>query len=69
MEKIACPHCGQDWLQRYRAKGDEKTFWLCADCESVWPEGQDLTDDTDHYLSEFLPRYARDEVWHNIEKV
>lgn len=69
MEKNACPHCGQDWLQRFRVKGEQEIFWLCAECESVWPEGQDLTIDTDEYLSEFLSKFSREEVWSEIEKV
>ncbi|MFF3518730.1 hypothetical protein [Streptomyces sp. NPDC002573] len=66
---IACLHCGQDWLRSYRVKGKGNTFLLCAECESVWLPGQDLTQDTDDYLSEFLGDPPTGSQWDMIERV
>ncbi|MFJ7064099.1 hypothetical protein [Streptomyces sp. NPDC101115] len=65
--RVACVHCGQDWLQNYRAKGNGESFWLCPECESLWLESQDTSEETDLYLSEFLE--SRGIGWSDIEKI
>ena len=67
--KIICQHCGQDWLSSYRIKGRDVTFLLCAECESVWLPGQDLSQDTEAYLSEILGDPPAEYQWGMIERV
>jgi len=45
------------------------SFWLCQECESLWPDGQSLTEDTENYLSEYLPQFSQTEVWEAIEQM
>ncbi|MFF1482937.1 hypothetical protein ACFVYD_36275 [Streptomyces sp. NPDC058301] len=41
-------------MRRYRREDTGQIFFLCPECESVWPDGEDITEETDLYLSEFL---------------
>ncbi|MFD8012311.1 hypothetical protein [Streptomyces sp. NPDC058955] len=52
--RVACVHCGQDWLRGYRAEESGEWFLLCPECDSLWLEGQDPGVGTELYLSEFL---------------
>ncbi|MEV8069626.1 hypothetical protein AB0P32_26500 [Streptomyces sp. NPDC085995] len=54
MDKVACAHCGQDWVRCYKRKDTGQRFFLRPECESVWDLEDDLHEDTDMYLSEFL---------------
>lgn len=54
MEKVACVHCGQDWVRRYKRKDSGQIFFMCPECESVWLSEGDRHDETDMHLSEFL---------------
>ncbi|MFH9677027.1 hypothetical protein ACH4L5_32760 [Streptomyces sp. NPDC017405] len=54
MDKVACAHCGQDWVRCYERKDTGQRFFLCPECESVWELEDDLREDTDMYLSEYL---------------
>ncbi|GHF02460.1 hypothetical protein GCM10014715_68250 [Streptomyces spiralis] len=56
MEQVACAHCGQDWVRCYVRKDTGQRFFMCPECESVWDLEDDLHEDTDMYLSEYLPR-------------
>ncbi|NYI07235.1 hypothetical protein [Allostreptomyces psammosilenae] len=53
-EKIACFHCGQDWIRRYRRVHTAQVFYMCPECESVWVEGQPLDRETEFALDDFL---------------
>ncbi|MFJ5043323.1 hypothetical protein [Streptomyces sp. NPDC088719] len=52
--KILCSHCGQDWLKPFITRNSKESFHMCPECESIWLEGQDIHDDTEMYLGEFL---------------
>jgi hypothetical protein len=54
MSRVACVHCGQDWVRPYRKVDTGQVFHLCPECESVWLEGEDINSETECYLSEFL---------------
>jgi hypothetical protein len=69
LDQTACPHCGQDWLRHYRLKDGSESFWLCPECESLWTEGQSLTEDTENYLSDHLPQFSRANVWDALEQI
>ncbi|MEV4944367.1 hypothetical protein [Streptomyces sp. NPDC053755] len=64
--KIPCVHCGQDWLQKYQLKGTREIFWACPECESLWLEDQDTSEETDLYISEFLE--SKGIGWDHAEK-
>lgn len=64
--KVACAHCGQDWLQKYSLKGTGEIFWACPECESLWLDGQDTSEDTDLYIGEFVE--SRGISWDDAEK-
>lgn len=65
--RVACRHCGQDWLRRYRIKGEAREFLLCPECESIWLPGQDVNQDTHNYLSEILNDAPAEVQWDLIE--
>lgn len=65
-KKILCSHCGQDWLERFMTRIPEEPFYMCPECESIWLEGQDVHDDTEMYLGEFLE--SRGITWDGITK-
>ncbi|MFI5984081.1 hypothetical protein ACIBEA_24745 [Streptomyces sp. NPDC051555] len=67
MEKVQCVHCGQDWVRRYRRKDSGQVFFMCPECESLWLEEEDLHDETDLYLSEFLLTGDSAKDWEAIE--
>ncbi|MFF0589294.1 MULTISPECIES: hypothetical protein [unclassified Streptomyces] len=69
MEKKICPHCGQDWIRKYRVKGTDSLFYLCPECESLWLSEKELDQQTDLYLSEYMSKYDAAEVWEKIEEV
>ncbi|MGK5532875.1 hypothetical protein [Streptomyces sp. URMC 129] len=69
MERVACPHCGQDWLRLYRRNDTQQTFWLCPECESLWLPSDDLQEDTELYLSEFINPAERGTAWMLISEV
>ena len=68
-QKIACAHCGQDWVQKYQRKDTGRTFYLCPECESVWLEGQNLKEDTEMYLSEFMSTGDSLKDWETITPI
>jgi len=68
VNQIACPFCGQDWLRHYQIKGGSTPFWLCQECESLWPEGRAF-DEVATDLSGYLPQFSRADVWDAIEQV
>lgn len=35
-EKVACPRCGQDWLNRVRLRALAMEAILCPECEALW---------------------------------
>ncbi|MET9768629.1 hypothetical protein [Streptomyces sp. NPDC006415] len=51
---ILCSHCGQDWLKLFIVRNSQERFHMCPECESIWLEGQDVQDETEVYLGEFL---------------
>jgi hypothetical protein len=57
-DRVVCNNCEQDWLRLYRIRGVEVKFYLCLECESVWPTSADLSVPTEHYLSEFLESFG-----------
>ncbi|WP_404962604.1 hypothetical protein [Streptomyces sp. 147326] len=65
--KIACPHCGQDWLAAHRIKSTGEMFHTCPECESLWLAQQDLRQETENYLSEFLESTGI--TWGDTEKL
>ncbi|MEV7978357.1 hypothetical protein [Streptomyces sp. NPDC086519] len=69
MKKIVCPHCSQDWIHKYRRKDIDSVFFMCPECESLWLHEEDLEDETDMYLSEYMAQYDAVTVWSVIEKV
>jgi NAD-dependent SIR2 family protein deacetylase len=68
-EKVACAHCGQDWIQKFRRKDTGEQFYLCPECESLWLDERLLREDTDMYLSEFLGTQDPGDNWNIIERV
>lgn len=66
-EKIACVHCGQDWIRLFRRKDTGEQFYLCPECESLWMKGDDLNSETDLYLSEFMSLAEPGREWEVIE--
>ncbi|MEU2391288.1 hypothetical protein [Streptomyces sp. NPDC007369] len=67
IEKIACPHCGQDWLTPHRIKSTGEVFHMCPECESLWLDNHNLRERTENYLGEFLE--MRGIEWGEIEKL
>ncbi|MFE1307852.1 hypothetical protein [Streptomyces sp. NPDC058755] len=68
MKNVTCPHCGQDWIYKYYRKDTGEFFYMCPECESLWLDGQDIEEETDLYLSEYMSRYDPVSVWNVIEK-
>ncbi len=64
--KIACTHCGQDWIKRYQRRDTGEFFHLCPECESVWLEGQNTSEETELYLSEFMGTGDPSKDWEKI---
>ena len=52
--RVACAHCGHDWVRCYERKDTGQRFFLFRECESVWDLEDDLHEDTDMHLSEYL---------------
>ena len=52
--RIACVVCGQDYLSPYRNLLDGEQFLLCPECDSVWLEGDDLSEMPRHSLHELF---------------
>ncbi|WP_086786281.1 hypothetical protein [Streptomyces caniscabiei] len=69
MRKIPCPHCGQDWIKKYRTKDLKSTFFMCPECESLWLHEEDLEEGTELYLSEYMTQYDAPSAWDNIEEI
>jgi len=69
MQEIACPHCGQDWIRKYRRKDDGSHFFMCPECESLWLREENLKEETELYLSEYLYQYEAATVWNAIEEI
>lgn len=53
-ERVSCAHCGQDRVRCYQRVDTDRKFFMCPECESVWELEDDLHEDTDLYLSEYL---------------
>lgn len=43
-----------DSVRCYERKDTGRKFFLCPECESVWELGDDLHEDADMYVSEYL---------------
>ncbi|MGW3518439.1 GNAT family N-acetyltransferase [Streptomyces hydrogenans] len=52
--RVACVHCGQDWLRAHRDGKSGEVFFLCPGCESLWTAGQDTRAATELHLTAFL---------------
>lgn len=35
-QRVACPRCGQDWLDRVRLVALEIDAIMCPECEALW---------------------------------
>ncbi len=69
MDRIVCKHCGQDWLLWYRAKGTDREFLLCPECDSVWLPGDDTAQEPRQWLGDLFPPGERVVYWDLIEPV
>ncbi len=44
--RVACPRCGQDWLERVRLIHLGAEAIRCPECEALWRKGVELRHDT-----------------------
>ncbi|MFF3816158.1 zf-TFIIB domain-containing protein [Streptomyces bluensis] len=69
MKKVACPHCGQDWIHQYRRKDTGAQFFMCPECESLWLDQDEIEEPTELYLSEYMTQHDAASAWEVIEQV
>lgn len=58
-ERVACPRCGQDWLERVRLVHLEEEAVRCPECEALWREGVELRAETFVDYGSFLRSKGR----------
>jgi hypothetical protein len=66
-----CPVCmGQGIVQKARTKTTREVVYVCYECDALWPEGVEVTEETSTDASGFCAsRGLPGSWWSEIEKV
>lgn len=59
MAKIACPRCGQDWLEGVEVVFSKEFAIHCPECDAFWTQGLAVRRDTFVDLGTFLRAKGR----------
>ena len=61
----SCPVCrGQGIIEKMRIKATKEIVYVCDECESLWPEGPEITAESSVGASEFFEARGGDpDVW------
>lgn len=64
-----CPFCHQDAVWHVRLKSEPKhSFLMCFECDSVWLEGQTVSDQAGTTFDRYMESLGRNADWSDIEK-
>lgn len=65
-----CPFCQQDAVWHARLKSaPQHRFLMCVECDSVWLEGQPVSDQAGTTFDKHMQTLGRTPDWNDIEKV
>lgn len=65
-----CPFCEQDVVRRVRLKSDQRVhFSMCFECDSVWLEGQAISDQAGTTFDKHMRSFSRVPDWEDIERI
>jgi len=69
-EMKLCPHCEQDAVWRVRLhSAPDLHFSMCFECDSVWLEDQEMSDQTGTRFDKHMLSLGRVPDWKDIEKL
>lgn len=58
-QKVPCPRCGQDWVERVRLTGLQRTVVMCPECDALWTNEQNISFSSFLNYHEFMLRNGR----------
>ena len=64
------PYCGQDYVWNVRLEtAPEFAFRMCFECDSVWREGEDVSDQQGANFEQYMTDLSLSADWKRLEKV
>lgn len=66
---VAGACCGQDWLRRFVIRRIDLVILICAECDSVWLECDDLAAPPRHILDDLIDRASTEPPWDQLDPV
>ena len=65
-----CPYCDQDAVWQVGLNTcPECTFSMCFECDSVWAQGEAVSDETGTNFEDFMSSMGRVADWSIVEKI
>lgn len=68
-DRVACPYCGQDWVEVYLISPTQELFQMCGECECTWPVDTSPKDDNYRTFQALMKARGLEPTWSQIEKV
>jgi Zn-finger nucleic acid-binding protein len=65
-----CPYCEQDavWHVGLHTSANF-TFSMCFECDSVWPQGEEVSDETGTNFEAFMSSISQPVDWSKVERI
>lgn len=65
-----CPYCEQDAVWEVRLHTSVNfTFSMCFECDSVWPQGEVVSDETGTNFEDFMNSIGQPVDWSKVERI
>ncbi len=64
-----CPYCQQDDLWHARVDGVERKVIICAECDTLWSEGEEVTYGTGKNFDTFMSLQAKQANWAAVTRL
>jgi len=66
---IACPYCHQDYVWEVSISDLSGPFFMCFECDTVWPASGGISDQKGQNYSDFMAQRGRTPDWNTITKI
>lgn len=65
-----CPYCEQDavWEVGLHTSANFK-FAMCFECDSLWPQGEAISDETGTNFEDFMTSIGQPADWNKVERI